>query len=63
VTHRNTVSDYVNGLVGAGFEIERMHEPGSSNPGDYEPGPWGEHPPELTSKVPDVLGFEARKPE
>lgn len=63
VTHRNTVSDYVNGLIHAGFEIEAMHEPGSSDPQDYEPGPWGEHPPELTSKVPDVLGFEAKKPE
>lgn len=62
VTYRNTVADHVNALVDAGFEIERMLEPGSSDPEDYEAGPWGEHPPELTSTVPDVLGFEVRKP-
>lgn len=63
VTYRSTVSDYYNGLVGAGFDVERMLEPGSSDPETYEPGPWGEHPPELTSTVPDVLGFVSRKPD
>lgn len=63
VTYRNTVSDYHNALVDAGFEIERMLEPGTSDPEDYEAGPWGEHPTELLAKVPETLGFVARKPE
>lgn len=62
VTYHSTVSDYHNALLDAGFRIERMLEPGSPDPEDYDPGPWGEHPPELASKVPDVLGFVARKP-
>jgi SAM-dependent methyltransferase len=63
VTYHDTVADYHDALVDAGFRTERLLEPGSSDPADYEAGPWGEHPPELASKVPDVLGFVARKPE
>lgn len=62
VTYRNTVSDYLNALVAAGFDVERTIEPGSSDPDDYDPGPWGEHPRDLQSKVPRVLGVLARKP-
>jgi len=55
VTYRWTVSDVYNALVDAGFDVERLLEPGSSDPGDYEPGPWGNSPPELQAKLPGVL--------
>ncbi|WP_276252816.1 class I SAM-dependent methyltransferase [Halomontanus rarus] len=60
VLFRHTVSDIVNALVDAGFVVERMHEPGTPNPDDYEPGPWGEYTPALMSKLPAVLVLEAR---
>lgn len=62
VTYRNTVSDFYNALHDAGFDVHAMFEPGSSDPDDYEPGPWGEKVPELLCKVPHVLAFAARKP-
>jgi len=62
VTYRNTVSDYHAALRDAGFEIERMLEPGSPDPDDYEAGPWGERKPELLATVPSVLAVAARKP-
>jgi ubiquinone/menaquinone biosynthesis C-methylase UbiE len=55
VTYRRRVSDVYNALVEAGFDVERMLEPGSSDPDDYEPGPWGNSPPELQAKLPGVL--------
>lgn len=58
VLFRHTVSDVVNALVDAGFVVDRMLEPGTSDPDDYEPGPWGEYTPELMSKLPSVLVFE-----
>jgi len=60
VVFRHTISDIYNALVDAGFRVERMHEPGTADPGDYEEGPWGEYTPELMSKLPAVLAFEAR---
>ncbi|QPV64534.1 class I SAM-dependent methyltransferase [Halosimplex litoreum] len=60
VTYRHSVADVHNALVGAGFRVERMLEPGSSDPDDYEEGPWGEHRPELLAKLPSTLIFEAR---
>lgn len=61
VTYRHRVSDVYNSLHDAGFAVERVHEPGSSDPQDYEEGPWGEHVPELLSKLPSTLAFETRK--
>lgn len=62
VTYRHRVSDVYNALHAAGFAVEAMHEPGSPDPDDWEEGPWGEHVPELLSKLPSTLAFEARKP-
>lgn len=61
VMFRHTVSDIFNALVRAGFTVERIHEPGTSDPTDYDPGPWGEFTPDLMSKLPAVLAFEAGK--
>jgi len=55
VTYRWKVSDVYNALVAAGFDVERLLEPGTSDPDDYEPGPWGNSPPELQAKLPGVL--------
>jgi ubiquinone/menaquinone biosynthesis C-methylase UbiE len=55
VTYRRTISDVYNALVEAGFAVERLLEPGSADPDDYEPGPWGNSPPELQAKRPGVL--------
>lgn len=63
VMFRHTVSGIFNDLTDAGFDVERMHEPGTPDAADYEPGPWGEFTPELMSKLPAVLVVEARKPE
>ncbi|WP_459191225.1 class I SAM-dependent methyltransferase [Halosimplex sp. J119] len=60
VTYRHTVSEVHNALVGAGFRVERLLEPGSDDPDDYEEGPWGERKPELLAKLPSTLIFEAR---
>jgi len=60
VTYRHRVSDVHNALVGAGFRVERVREPGSDDPADYEDGPWGEAKPELLAKLPSTLVFEAR---
>lgn len=59
VTYRHRVSDVYNALVDAGFRVERMREPGSDDPGEYEEGPWGENKPELLAKLPRTLLFEA----
>ena len=61
VTYRHTVSDVYNALDGASFRVERLREPGSDDPADYEEGPWGEYTPGLMSKLPATLIFEARK--
>lgn len=61
VTYRHTVSGIYNALTEAGFRIERMLEPGTDDPDDYEEGPWGEYTPELMSKLPATLIFDARK--
>lgn len=59
VVYRHTVSEVFDALSGAGFAVEEVLEPGSSNPADYEPGPWGERTPELMSKLPSTLIFVA----
>ncbi|MFB6081688.1 MAG: class I SAM-dependent methyltransferase [Halanaeroarchaeum sp.] len=60
VTYRHRIGDVHNALVGAGFRVERLLEPGSADPGDYEAGPWGERTPELLAKLPSTVVFEAR---
>lgn len=60
VTFRQKLSDIYNALWEAGFDVERMLEPGTADPGDYEPGPWGETPPELRAKLPRILIIKAR---
>jgi SAM-dependent methyltransferase len=62
VLYRHTVSEVYDALVGSGFDVERLREPGSADPGDYEAGPWGELQPDLMAKVPATLVVEARKP-
>ena len=56
VFHRR-VSDYHGALVGSGFTVERLLEPGSSDPDDYEEQ-WS-HKPELMAKVPPALVVRA----
>lgn len=63
VLYRHTVSGIHRALVDAGFVVDALHEPGTDDPDDYEPGPWGECTPSLMSKLPAVLVVEARKPE
>lgn len=63
VTYRHTVSGIYNALARAGFRVDRMLEPGSDDPADYEAGPWGEFTPELMSKLPTTLIVDARKPD
>lgn len=46
-------------LVDAGFEVERLLEPGSPNPEDYEDGPLASTKPELMARVPRNLRFWA----
>jgi len=62
VTYRHSVSDVHNALRAAGFEIDRLLEPGTDDPDAYGSGPWGEHVPALLSKIPSVLIVDARKP-
>lgn len=59
VTYRRKVSDVYNALRETGFEVEQMLEPGSADPDDYEPGPWGDTPPELRATLPRILIVEA----
>jgi SAM-dependent methyltransferase len=60
VTYRHRVSDVHNALIRAGFRVERIREPGSDDPDDYETGRWGEEQPALLAKLPSTLVFEAR---
>lgn len=63
VTYRSTVGEIVTSVVDAGFRLERLIEPGSPDPEDWTAGPWGEHPPELTSTLPSLLVVAAVKPD
>jgi len=58
VVYDHTVSGIYNALVGAGLTVDRMREPGSDTPEDYEAGPWGEKRPDLLAKLPETLIFE-----
>lgn len=57
----HSVGDVYSALAEAGFDVTEILEPGTADPADYEEGPWGEHTPELMSKVPAVLVVDARK--
>ncbi|MFB6151229.1 MAG: class I SAM-dependent methyltransferase [Haloarculaceae archaeon] len=61
VVYRHRVSDVVNAVVDAGFRVERLLEPGSDDPDDYDPGPWGEMTPELMAKLPTTLVVDASR--
>lgn len=54
VVHRRPVSEIVNGLIEAGFTIERIEEPGYDDPAAYESA-FGSFKPELMAKVPPTL--------
>lgn len=60
VTFRQKISDVYNALRKSGFDVEQMLEPGTSDPTDYEPGPWGVITPELRALLPRVLIISAR---
>lgn len=63
IVHHRTVSEVVNAVLEAGFELEGLHEPGSADPAAYRHDPWGLHPPELRAKLPSALVVDARKPD
>lgn len=56
VFHR-TVGEIHRALVDAGFAVDRLFEPGSTDPDDYEEQ-WS-HRPELMAKVPPTLAVRA----
>lgn len=59
VTYPHTVGDVHGSLRAAGLDVERLLEPGSSDPADYETDVW-EFRPELMSKLPATLVVAAR---
>lgn len=61
VTFRHTVSDVFNALTDAGFRVDQILEPGTEDPDDYDAGPWGFYTPEMMSKLPATLIFDAQK--
>lgn len=62
VTYRHPIHEVHSALVDAGFHVQQIREPGSSDPDDYGHGPWGEHTPEAMATVPSTLLFDATKP-
>lgn len=60
-TYRHRVSDVFEMLRGAGFRVDRLLEPGSSDPGDYETDAFG-FDPDLMADVPPSVVFAADKP-
>ncbi|WP_226013319.1 class I SAM-dependent methyltransferase [Halomicrobium salinisoli] len=53
------VGDYHRALVDAGFDVERVLEPGSDDPDDYDDDPLESNRPELMATVPRSLRFWA----
>jgi SAM-dependent methyltransferase len=53
----HTVGEIHRALVAAGFAVDRLFEPGSADPDDYEEQ-WS-HKPELMAKVPPTLAIRA----
>lgn len=58
VTYRHSISEIHDALTDAGFVVDRVIEPGTSNPDDYEPGPWDETPVALQAKLPTEVVFD-----
>lgn len=59
IVHDRTVGDLHNALVDAGFVVERVLEPGSDDPEDYDDDPLEGNRPELMALVPRNLRFWA----
>ncbi|WP_225336449.1 class I SAM-dependent methyltransferase [Halomicrobium urmianum] len=59
VVFDRTVGDYHRALVDAGFDVERVLEPGSDDPDEYDDDPLDSNRPELMAKVPRHLRFWA----
>ena len=57
VVFHHTVGEIHRALVDAGFTVDRLFEPGSVDPEDYEEQ-WS-HKPELMAKVPPTLAVRA----
>ncbi|MFB6299714.1 MAG: class I SAM-dependent methyltransferase [Halobacteriales archaeon] len=53
------VSELHNTAVDAGFDVRRILEPGSDDPGEYDDDPLESNQPELMAKVPRTLRFWA----
>jgi SAM-dependent methyltransferase len=62
VTYRHRVADVVTAVVEAGFALDAVLEPGTSDPSAYDRGPWGERVPSLMARVPATLVVAADKP-
>lgn len=60
VIYRHRIGDVYGNLRAAGFDVERLLEPGSDDPDEYDGGPWGKYTPELMAKLPTTLVFDAR---
>jgi SAM-dependent methyltransferase len=58
LVYHHTVGDYHEALTNAGFTVERLLEPGSSDPDVYEEQ-WS-HKPDLMAMVPPALVVKAR---
>jgi len=61
VSYRRTVSDVYNALLDAGFDVTKMHEPGTDDPDAYDEELW-EFQPDHMALVPPTLVVDARKP-
>lgn len=59
VTYRHSIGEIHTALTTAGFRVDRIIEPGTSDPADYEAGPWGETPVALQAKLPTDVIFDA----
>jgi len=58
VTYHHTVADIHGALRDAGFHVDQLLEPGSSDPDDYDRDLW-EFDPELMAKLPPTLVVRA----
>jgi SAM-dependent methyltransferase len=51
------VGEFHNAAVDAGFDVQRILEPGSDDPDDYDDAPLESTQPELMAKIPRTLRF------
>lgn len=59
IVYDRTVGELHNALVDAGFAVERILEPGSDDPDDYDDDPLESNQPDLMAMVPRSLRFWA----